>query len=280
MNEVVNYDQAPKMDLNYFNQVCDIAYKSKCYGSIAKETMLNLCMTAHDLGIPISKALNGGFHIVQGKIVMSAGLMNDMIRKAGHSLNIELTETKCSITGRRKDNGDTIKIEYSMKDAEVAGLANSPTWKKHPKDMLYNRAMTKVGRMLFSDVIGNAYSEDEGHEIQNIPAHKRPDIDPYDVNTIDVENNIPKIELQKPEVENVPIERLHLAMSVMGNPCDIEILKAYVSHTSQIRSTPDRILTDERIIAEAMKNDIRIGDFIEKFNFWINSVSKKPQENS
>lgn len=265
MNEIVKYETAPKLDIDYFNQVCEIAFKSKCYGSTPKETMLNLCMTAHDLGIPISKALNGGFHIVQGKIVMSAGLMNDMIRKAGHSLNIEITENKCVINGRRKDNGDSIKIEYTMKDAEVAGLANSPTWKKHPKHMLYNRAMTTVGRMLFSDVIGNAYSEDEGHEIQNIPAHKRPEIDPYDPHTIEVENSIPKLE-QKPETIFVPIESLHLAMDVMGCKCKIEDLREFVS---QVAIAHEK--TQEAVIANAMKNDDRIASFIRSYEVYTNA---------
>lgn len=266
-NEVAKYEQAPKVDLDYFNQVCEIAYKSKCYGSIAKETMLNLCITAHDLGIPISKALNGGFHIVQGKIVMSAGLMNDMIRKAGHSLNIVLEDARCVITGRRKDNGDTIRIEYSMKDAEVAGLHNSPTWKKHPKDMLYNRAMTKVARMLFSDVIGNAYSEDEGHEIQNIPAPKRPDIDPY--STIEIHSSVPMLE-QKPESPPIPIESLFLAMDVMGCKCPIESLKEFIFVTAEAHQK-----SQEFVIQQAMKNDDRIAKFIESYQTWWRS--KNPE---
>lgn len=254
-SEITKYEQAPRMDLDYFNQICDIAYKSKCYGAIAKETMLNLCITAHDLGIPISKALNGGFHIVQGKIVMSAGLMNDMIRKAGHSLIIEMTDNKCSIMGRRKDNGDTIKIEYSLKDAEVAGLLSSPTWKKHPKDMLYNRAMTKVGRMLFSDVIGNAYSEDESFEIQNIPAAKRPDIDLYDPNTIDVENNLPKLE-QKPEVPNIPIDVL--IEKIKGLKLDITPIEV-IEFVQFVAVTQDK--SQQEVIANSMKNDMRTEDF-------------------
>ena len=260
-NEIVQYEQAPKIDLNYFNQVCEIAYKSKCYGSIAKETMLNLCITAHDLGIPISKALNGGFHIVQGKIVMSAGLMNDMIRKAGHSLNIVVEDNKCMIVGKRKDNGDTIRIDYSMKDAEIAGLHNSPTWKKHPKDMLYNRAMTKVARMLFSDVIGNAYSEDEGHEIQNIPPSKRPDIDPY--STIEVHSNVPMIE-EKPKEIIIPVETLHLAMDVLGFKCSMENLKEYLFHISE-----ERKKSQEFIIQQVMKSDENIQGFYGKFELWL-----------
>lgn len=259
-NEVAKYEQAPKVDLDYFNQVCEIAYKSKCYGSIAKETMLNLCITAHDLGIPISKALNGGFHIVQGKIVMSAGLMNDMIRKAGHSLNIVLEDARCVITGRRKDNGDSIRIEYSMKDAEIAGLHNSPTWKKHPKDMLYNRAMTKVARMLFSDVIGNAYSEDEGHEIQNIPASKRPDIDPY--STIEIHQNVPMLE-EKPKDQVIPIESLYLAMDVMGCKCAMESLKEFIFITSEKHKA-----SEELVIKNAMKNDDKITEFCEAYKNW------------
>jgi hypothetical protein len=265
MNEMVKYESAPRMDLEYFNTVCDIAYKSKCYGNIAKETMLNLCITAHDLGIPISKALNGGFHIVQGKIVMSAGLMNDMIRKAGHSLQIKKSDDKCIIIGKRKDNGDMMHEEYSMKDAELAGLLSSPTWKKHPKNMLYSRAMTNIARALFSDVIGNAYCEDEGHEIQNIPAHKRPEIDPFGGKTIEVENAIPKIE-QKPEIPVIPVESLLMAMDVMGCKSDIESIKEFISELAKVHEKPEQL-----IIANAMKNDERIASFIGSYEIWASS---------
>ena len=262
MSSIVKYEQAPRLDIEYFNQVCAIAFNSKCYGGTSKETMLNLCMTAHDLGIPISKALNGGFHIVQGKIVMSASLMNDMIRKAGHSLQIKKEADRCIIVGKRADNGDVMHEEFTMKDAELAGLLTSPTWKKYPKIMLYNRAMTNIGRALFSDVIGNAYCEDEANDIQKIPPSKRPDIDPFDGKTIEVDNSIPKLE-QKPEIPHIPLESLHLAMDVMGCKADIIDVKEFVTDMSEARGKPEQL-----IINTAMQNDEMIAKFIKSFEIW------------
>jgi hypothetical protein len=40
-----------------------------------------------------------------------------------------------------------------MNDAKLAGLAGSTTYKKYPKDMLWARAVSQLGRRLFADVL-------------------------------------------------------------------------------------------------------------------------------
>lgn len=177
MNQIVK-QQEQKQELEYFRSLATIAVKSGT-SNMTPEILMNIMLTAKDLGISPMKAVNGGFYIVNGKISMSTTLMADRIRKEGHSIKIpEWTNQKCSIIGVRKDNGDSIKFEYTMEDASNAGLLGSPTWKKFPKQMLYNRAMATLARTLFPDVVGNAYSEDEKWDIMNIPAEKRPIEDP------------------------------------------------------------------------------------------------------
>jgi len=178
MTAIMRYEDQNN-ELSYMKQLCSIAERSGNYSNMKSETMLNLMLTAKDLGISPMKALNGSFYVVNGKVCMSTSIMADRIRKAGHSIKItEWTNEKCVMIGIRKDNGDSIKFEFTMEDAVRAGLNNSPTWKRYPKNMLYNRAMSTLARTLFPDVVGNAYSEDERYDIQNIPPAQRPIEDP------------------------------------------------------------------------------------------------------
>lgn len=179
MNTKMVKFEEKKQEMDYFRALAAVASKGGT-SNMPVDVLMNIMLTAKDLGISPMKAINGGFYVVNGKIGMSTALMADRIRKEGHSIKIpEWTSQKCVIIGVRKDNGDSIKFEYTIEDAQLAGLTNSPTWKKFPKQMLYNRAMSTIARTLFSDVVGNAYSEDEKWDIMNVPPEKRPleDID-------------------------------------------------------------------------------------------------------
>lgn len=187
MSELILKD----VQINDMRAMAKIAYNSKQYAGQSEEGLLNLMLTAYSLGLSPLKAINGGFYIVNGKVSMGTAMMADMIRRAGHSIKIlEMSKDKCVIIGQRKDNGDSLKFEYSMEDAQLAGLLGSPTWKKFPKQMLYNRCMSTVARTLFSDVIGNAYDPDEANDIKGIPPEKRSLIDPEDeMITLNMDHN-------------------------------------------------------------------------------------------
>lgn len=172
MTNIIKHEQ---QNLSHLKSLAKIAADSKQYANLSESSLLNLMLSAHDLGISPMKAINGSFYVVNGKVCMSTALMADRIRKAGHSIKIvEMSKDKCVIVAVRKDNGDSLKFEYSWEDATLAGLVNSPTWKKFPKIMLYNRCMSSVARILFPDVVGNSYSEEERFDIENVPAEKRP----------------------------------------------------------------------------------------------------------
>lgn len=201
-NNIIKFEE--KQDINYFRDLVQIAMKSGNYPGKSAESLLNLMLTAKDLGISPMKAINNGFHIIKGNVCMSTHLMADRIRKDGHSIKIpEWTSEKCVIIGVRKDNGDSIKFEYNMEDAKRAGLATGKpdsNWTKSPKHMLYCRAMSTIARTLFPDVIGAAYSEDEKYDIMNVPPNQRPLEDP-DMITISADVAIDENELQICEQE-------------------------------------------------------------------------------
>src|SRR5258705_12348524 len=118
-NEVVKADYFLS-ELDYARKVGDMIVKS---GKWSKDwnidTVAVLVLYAKDLGIHPVKALMNGFDIIQGKISMKPILMSDMIRKAGHSIQIEKnSEVECILVGKRKDNGDEAMVIFSMEDAK------------------------------------------------------------------------------------------------------------------------------------------------------------------
>jgi len=146
------------------------AQDSGLYSSVGNQQakIFMVLLAARELGVSPMLALNGGIWNIQGKIEISARLMNGLIRRAGHSIKIVVSnDTHCTLLGTRKD-GDSFETSFTMDDAIKAGLAGGNVWKKYPADMLYNRCMSRLARRLFSDVIGNSYVEGELREAKDI----------------------------------------------------------------------------------------------------------------
>lgn len=106
---------------------------------------------ARAIGIPDIVALGGGITIINGKAVLASELMSAIARKHGHSITFKETDDEVIAYGKRVDNGDEGEARFTMKMAATAGLLGKDNWKKHPDDMMFARAMSKLCRRLFSD---------------------------------------------------------------------------------------------------------------------------------
>jgi hypothetical protein len=101
-------------------------------------------------------------HVVEGKPEISAEGMVALIRRAGHSITGELTYDSATVAGRRADNGDEMTYTFTMEDANRASLSGKANYKRYPKSMLWARAVSQLGRMLFPDVmLGVSYVHGE-----------------------------------------------------------------------------------------------------------------------
>lgn len=139
------------------------ASESQMYRNIGKEAaIMMIILSAREFGIGPAQALNGGLQIIEGKVELSAKIMGALIRRAGHKLKIEDGEDYCKITGIRKDTSEKHEVKYTVEMAQRAGLIKDKgAWKKHQEDMLYNRALSRLARRLFGDVIGMGYIQGE-----------------------------------------------------------------------------------------------------------------------
>lgn len=151
-------------EFNQAQELCMKLLKTKHYQKMGNEGVFAITQKALSKGINPIEALNGGMYYVQGKVEMSAITMADLIRRKGHSITLgkESNDTICVLHGKRKDNGDTWKVSFSIEDAKRAGIYKpGGPWTKYPDTMCYSRALSKLARQLFPDVIGNCYVEGE-----------------------------------------------------------------------------------------------------------------------
>jgi hypothetical protein len=159
-------------EMMVFQTMAEQAVNSKMYKGVGDTSAVMMIMlAARELGIPPVQALNGGINIINGKVEISARMMSALIRKSGHHIGIkENSDNSCTLVGKRLDSGETATVSYTFAEAQKAGLVKTGGgWMKNPKDMCFARALSRLARQLFSDVIGIGYVEGEIKAMEAVP---------------------------------------------------------------------------------------------------------------
>lgn len=199
MNEIIVTDTIS--DFENTQKLCSMLLKAPHYAKIGAEGIFAIVETAKCLGIDPKQALNGGLFYVKGKVEMSARMMNAVIRSRGHSITKDKnsSDSCCILHGKRCDTGDTWSESFSIKEATAAGLVRSGgPWVTFPRDMLFARALSRLARQLFPDVIGSVYVEGEISLDPNIPGK--------------TDNTLSTL-VESPEISTEPVEVVNITPS-------------------------------------------------------------------
>jgi len=169
-------------ELMILQTVARNAANSGLYSGVGGENKIfMILLAAKELGIPPMAALNGGLWNIQGKVEISARMINAMMRRAGIKITVKRLDAKgCILEGTRPDSGDTCEAKFLEEDAARAGVINRGPWKQNPEDMYFARAISKLGRRLAPDILGTAYVEGEIRDakceiIETIAEEKEPE---------------------------------------------------------------------------------------------------------
>lgn len=149
-------------------QLCQALIKTPHYAKMGNEGIFAIVAKARSLNIDPLDALNGGLYCVQGRVEMSSQMMNYLIRQTGHSVtkDAKSDDTICILHGRRADTKDQWTESFSITEAKRAGIyKEGGPWSKYPRDMLFARALSRLARQLFPDVIKGCYVEGELSQI-------------------------------------------------------------------------------------------------------------------
>lgn len=226
-------------DMDMLIKYCEIMAKAPAYAAMGgMPGIFALVMTAKELGIGPMTALNGGMYLIppgvdkEGKpkgqptVMMAAKTMSMMIWKAKHKIEvIECTNTVVTLKGTRADNGVSMTVTMTMDKAKQAGLTHDlygkpkiwSTWFKNSEDMLWKTCVAKLGRRLFTDVIGNCYEPAEFEQKEskeNVAKVEKKEL---------VGKNVPKIEKIsfEPIEPKESIEDFKISLGLDGRDIDI-----------------------------------------------------------
>ena len=86
------------------------------------------------------------------------------MQRAGHKLRVlETSSRKCVVEGVRADDPrHPSRVEWTIEDAQRAGVSNKGPWKSYPAAMLRARAISALCRFAFADVLmGASYVPEE-----------------------------------------------------------------------------------------------------------------------
>lgn len=128
------------------------------------EAVIAAILTGRELGIGPMQSLRD-IHMVDGRPAFAATLMLAKMRQGGVVLlETESTTERAWIKARRSDSGEVAEFEFTIEEAKQAGLLDKrgQSWKRYPKDMLWARAVSRMGRRFGSDLLGGlVYSKEE-----------------------------------------------------------------------------------------------------------------------
>ncbi len=126
------------------------------------DDLLLVMMLGADLGLSSIQSLRS-VHVINGRPTLSADLMVALCLASPlceEFRPVFQSPTKAVWTARRKGCENSTS-EWTIEDAQRAGLLRNPTWKSYPARMLSARAKAFLARDLFPDLVGGLYTPEE-----------------------------------------------------------------------------------------------------------------------
>lgn len=179
-NELMIRERSPVAEIEETQNLVRELLKTKHYQKLGEVGVFAIVQKAKSIGMNLLDALNGGiYYLPNGVLEITAMTMNMLIRAAGHSISKDPKSNSqiCILHGKRKDNGDTWVSSFSIEDAKKADIFKN-TWHKYPEDMMFARALSRLARQLFPDVIKGCYVKGEvseaDHETLDVTFNEMP----------------------------------------------------------------------------------------------------------
>lgn len=133
------------------------------------EAVLAAILAGRELGIGPMQSLKD-ISIIDGRPALAAHLVLALLRKGGVTiLDSESTAERAWIRAQRA-GGEVCEVEWTIEEAKTAGLAipGKKNWEKYPADMLWARAVGRLGRRLGSDLLaGMPYTAEETDDFED-----------------------------------------------------------------------------------------------------------------
>ena len=195
--------------------------KSGLFGVKTPDQAMALMLISQAEGLHPALAARD-YHVINGRPTLRADAMLARFQTAGGRVEWgEYTDTRVVGTFSHPSGG-SVRVEWTTKMAQDAGLTRNPTWKSYPRQMLRARCISEGIRTVFPGVVVGTYTPEEAEDMT--PAQRtvrdmgdadvvEPSPPPPPPPAVDVEALIERIQMaatlefletMRPEMRRVP----------------------------------------------------------------------------
>ncbi len=170
--EIMNHTAEPQTALAIRQPTHTYAELERMAGAIAKSGLFGVKTTEQALSLMLLAQAEGlhpaiaarDYNIVDGRPALKADAMLARFMAAGGRVEWhELTDAIVSATFSHPIGG-TLRIEWTIAQAQRAGLVGKDNWKRYPRAMLRSRVVSEGIRSVYPAVITGVYTPDELHD--------------------------------------------------------------------------------------------------------------------
>lgn len=207
MTALVPVDQIERMAL--------AVAKSGLFGVKTPDQAMALMLVAQAEGMHPAIAARD-YHVINGRPTLRADAMLARFQQAGGKVEWgEYTDQRVVGTFSHPQGG-SVRIEWTTKMAQDAGLTRNPTWKSYPRQMLRARCISEGIRTIYPGVAIGTYTPEEAEDMAPRPARDMgavEEVAPPPPPAVDVEALVRDIdgavtleflELLRPQMRQVP----------------------------------------------------------------------------
>lgn len=147
-------------------QMAEAMARSQLFGMKSPDQVIALMLVAQANGQHPAAAARD-YDIIQGRpSKKSEAMLRDFIA-AGGSVQWHQLDDLCASATFSHPAGGTIRIDWDMHRAKVAGLASKDMYRKFPRQMLRSRCISEGVRTIYPAATGGMYAPEE---VQAMPA--------------------------------------------------------------------------------------------------------------
>lgn len=164
--------------LNYgdLEKLADSIAKSGLFGIKTKDQAIALMMIAHAEGAHPALAARD-YDVIQGRPAKKAeAMMRDFLQAGGKVEWHALTDDEADATFTHPQTG-SVRIDWNIERARIAGVAGKDNWKKFPRAMLRSRVVSEGIRTLWPLATSGMYVPEEVADLARKDEHNGPTIE-------------------------------------------------------------------------------------------------------
>lgn len=207
MTALVPVDQIERMAVS--------VARSGLFGVKTPDQAMALMLIAQAEGLHPAIAARD-YHVINNRPTLRADAMLARFQAAGGKVEWgEYTDTRVVGTFAHPQGG-SVRIEWTTKMAQDAGLTRNPTWKSYPRQMLRARCISEGIRTIYPGVTVGTYTPEEAADmepvrtqpappplVEEVPPPATVDVDKL-VKTIQSAATLEFLELLRPDMRRVP----------------------------------------------------------------------------